>query len=327
MVLRSPNPYITDEDAEAARRYQRWAVDDPFPTIPPALLNSADIRDYASATGFLCPFHDEADWLKPASYEVPLLGDYVYWDQDVRIAETLGVGDEFVLKPNSIAFVTLEPMIRLPAYLAIRFNLRITNVYRGLLLGTGPLVDPGFTGRLSLPLHNLTTNSYTFVGGEGLIWLEVTKLSPDPNARQREHDGQVRRGRVVPLPAYKAQMSGVSDYLRKAYPHGPISSSIPRAIGTVQEAVLEASGRAEEAQRSADKLRRWGIAGTLVIVLGVATILVAVFTLLNDVNSRIDDFPTVPAGEERRLDDLERDVRGLERVIEDLEGSIPTTAD
>ncbi len=67
--------------------------------------------------------------------------------------------------------------------------------------------------------------------------------------------------------------------------------------------------------------------GTLVIVIGIATILVAVFTLLHDVNSRIDSFTTVPAEEERRLDDLERDVRGLERVVEDLEGSIPTTAD
>ncbi len=28
-------------------------------------------------------------------------------------------------------------------------------VYKGLLLGTGPIVDPGFVGKLYIPLHKL----------------------------------------------------------------------------------------------------------------------------------------------------------------------------
>ena len=50
-------------------------------------------------------------------------------------------------------------------------------MHRGLLLGTGPLVDPGFHGRLLIPLHNLTSDEYTIRGDEGLIWMEFTKTS------------------------------------------------------------------------------------------------------------------------------------------------------
>jgi deoxycytidine triphosphate deaminase len=122
------------------------------------------------------PFYEEKQ--KPASYEVAVLGKYVYWDEKNK--KHVGVikrGEEFILRRNSIAFVTLEPTFRIPEYIAFRFNLKITHIYRGILLGTGPLVDPGFTGKLSIPLHNLTTNDYTIVGGEPLIWMEFTKLS------------------------------------------------------------------------------------------------------------------------------------------------------
>ena len=61
--------------------------------------------------------------------------------------------DGFDLAPNSIAFVALEPCFRIPEYMALRFNLKIKHIYKGLLLGTGPLVDPGFSGKLFIPLH------------------------------------------------------------------------------------------------------------------------------------------------------------------------------
>ena len=52
--------------------------------------------------------------------------------------------NSYVFPENSITFVQIESKIRLPNYIALRFNLRIQHVHRGLLLGTGPLVDPGF---------------------------------------------------------------------------------------------------------------------------------------------------------------------------------------
>src|SRR5256885_14069412 len=92
-------------------------------------------------------------------------------------------------------------MFRFPDYIAARFNLKIPNVYRGLLLGTGPLVDPGWSGRLSFPLHNLTTNDYEFPGGEEIIWMEFTKLSENDRWLDRSVVSPERRGTYHAFPS------------------------------------------------------------------------------------------------------------------------------
>lgn len=53
---------------------------DPFPSIPPALLNSADIADYVIATQMIDPF-DEGK-LKSGSYEIPCGGEVTIWEAD-----------------------------------------------------------------------------------------------------------------------------------------------------------------------------------------------------------------------------------------------------
>lgn len=165
-------------DNEAKRRYEQFFSKDPYPEIEAALLNSADIFQYVAKTGMIYPF--DLDKLQGASYEVAIRGTIIWWDEEKKeehIEQLVKPGDSFKLEPNSIAFVTLEPMFRIPDYMALRFNLKIVHVYKGLLLGTGPLVDPGFVGRLSIPLHNLTANTYIFHAGEGIIQMEFTKLS------------------------------------------------------------------------------------------------------------------------------------------------------
>jgi hypothetical protein len=120
-----PEPAITSEDADA--RY-KIAVDcDPFPKIPSALLNGADVYDYVRATGMILPF--DQGRLKAASYEVAIGNRYIYWDGKGEIQE-LDREDIFTLNPNSIAFVTTHEEFRLPSYIAARFNLRINNVHR-----------------------------------------------------------------------------------------------------------------------------------------------------------------------------------------------------
>lgn len=165
-------------DNEAKRRYEQFLSKDPYPEIEAALLNSADIFQYVAKTGMIYPF--DLDKLQGASYEVAIRGTVIWWDEEKKeehIEQLVKPGDSFKLEPNSIAFVTLEPMFRIPDYIALRFNLKIVHVYKGLLLGTGPLVDPGFVGRLSIPLHNLTSNTYIFRAGDGMIQMEFTKLS------------------------------------------------------------------------------------------------------------------------------------------------------
>ena len=200
-------------------------ADDPFKDIPPALLNSADIRAYAAhgapGTRLFEPFH--TDRVKSASYEIRFSGaSYYQWaaNSASRIDKTLGAGDELVIPSNGIVFVSPAVEFHLPPYLALRFNLAIRWVHRGLLLGTGPLVDPGFEGRLLIPVHNLTDEDVHIEADKGFMWVEVTKVSPWPPASSA-HAHSYKQ--FDP----KKKNLDVGQYFEKANKGAPIRSSIP----------------------------------------------------------------------------------------------------
>jgi len=246
------------EKKEADKKYEKYKSLDPFPDIKPALLNSADIENYVEATGMIEPFDNKK--LKSASYEARIGGVCKYWDENGNEQEiTIDKPHKtFTLKPNSIAFIEVEPKFRLPDYIALRFNLKITHVYRGLLLGTGPLIDPGYEGKIYIPLHNLTSNSYTFEYGEGLIWIEFTKISELDRWKGKESDGVEKIGVYVPFREDKKNQT--LDYFLNKANKGPIRSSIPKAVG-------EAAESARQAEKSAKTLSNIGyIAGIGVLI-------------------------------------------------------------
>ena len=202
----------------AEQKYEKFLSNDPFTSIMPALLNGADVINYVNATGMLDPFY--SDQMNGVTYEVKLLGKVKYWYYDkngeVRQKE-IYVGDpqerypdrgkleiksELILEENSITYVTLEPMFRLPRYIVARFNLKVGYVYKGLLLGTGPIIDPGFVGKLSIPLHNLTNNKVKLIAGEPLVAMEFTKISPN-----KAWDSTIAKGEIAPQKKFSADVS------------------------------------------------------------------------------------------------------------------------
>lgn len=287
----------TRDDATA--RFLDTRADDPFPDIEPSLLNSADIADYVRTTGMIVPF-DPAK-LKTASYEVKLLGKWTFVDEygNVQRGE-LKEGEEFELRRNSIVFMTAEPFFQLPDYIALRHNLKISHVYKGLLVGTGPLIDPGFTGRISLPIHNLTESNYTLRGGEGIIWVEFTKLSS--NNRWRNGDASAaREGKYTPFPPRKTRDNDVFDYINDATAHLPVPSSSSAKIAVNARKAVK---KAKEAKRSVQKNARFlTIAGVIALV-GLTASLIG---------------PVVV--------DLRSRTQSLERTIEELQGTIEQLRD
>ena len=152
---------------------------DPFPEIPPSLLAAEHIKKYVMATGAIAPFYTGGgrhSRLKNASYE-GRIGEHAYVYNSQGMLKNLDFQDELTVKANSIVFVECDLDFRLPDCLALRFNLQIRHVHRGLLLGTGPLVDPGYWGKLCIPLHNLTDEDYSIPLDDGLIWVEFTKTT------------------------------------------------------------------------------------------------------------------------------------------------------
>ena len=268
--------------SEATKRFIEKRSDDPFPKIQPSLLNSADIADYVRTTGMVYPFHP--DKLKTASYEVRLLGKWTFVDKKGEVQHgELREGDRFVLKRNSIAFMTAEPLFQLPDYIALRHNLKINHVYKGLLVGTGPLIDPGFTGRISLPIHNLTENDYELHGGDGIIWVEFTKLSSNKNWDRRRKD-EPRRGFYRMFPPGKTREKDVFEYISDATNHLPVPSSSSAKIATDSRRALKTARRAEKAVRT--NTRALTIGGVVALV-GLSASLIA--PVVVDLRSRVQE--------------------------------------
>jgi deoxycytidine triphosphate deaminase len=184
--------------------------------IPPALLNSADITAYAEklTPRLFEPF--DIKGLKPATYEIPFEGDVYLWRNEKSLMEKISLERDQIFKIDANAIVYFYPKtyFRIPKFLALRFNLHIRLVHRGLLLGTGPLVDPGFAGRLLIPVHNLTSQSLIVRGSDGFIWVEVTKISPVRNGTAQEELEPKKKGRSA------------EDYLKSANNLNPIVSTL-----------------------------------------------------------------------------------------------------
>jgi deoxycytidine triphosphate deaminase len=298
---------------EAQKKYADYCTSDPFPGISPALLNSADIADYVRRTGMLFPFVESTDKLKPASYEVDFVGEAYFWEKNRGKPEYWVIGepdglDSLTLPPNSIYFFSPRTFFQIPNYIALRFNLRIQHVHRGLLLGTGPLVDPGFCGRLLIPLHNLTSEPYTIEAQEGLIWVDFTKVSPFPNAEQREHsESRLRRlGPIAEFPKDKRNIAPIK-YLKKAAGNVGIQSSI-----------LEVRNRVDKFDRQISLYKRFAWFG---ILIAVVTIVYPIVSVVQDANKYVRESEKEVLVHEKAIDDkikiVEERILKLEKINKD----------
>src|SRR5688572_1063630 len=135
---------------------------DPDSKVQGGILLSDRIIMYVEKVGLIEPFN--AKNLGPASYDLTLGKEC--WSSD-HARETglsqriLADGEHLIIPPNSIVFVSSSETLNLPFYLIARFDLKLRFLHEGLLVGTGPQVDPGFRGLLSCPLHNISSEKIT----------------------------------------------------------------------------------------------------------------------------------------------------------------------
>ncbi|MCB8839499.1 hypothetical protein [Aurantimonas sp. VKM B-3413] len=306
---------------------------DPFPSIAPSLLSADHIENYVRKTGMIAPFHlggGRKARLKKASYEGRIGSRaYQYNEQGSLISVSMDDG-VLVVPANSIVFVESGIDFRLPDYMAIRFNLQILHVHRGLLLGTGPLVDPGFWGKLCIPLHNLTDEPYTIPLDEGLIWIEFTKTTSNP-----------RHGRdALGEPQQKAQFWDIEKFIRKAAaaPRGraepvAIRSSIPSMVTTANDkadaaskaseqaakdaklAAEDARHAAEDSEKAKSTLHRLGFGAALAGVIAIFSLLLSLASLYASyywsIKSDIDEIQVKVDGAGAALSELKNRVSSM----------------
>ncbi len=301
------------DDNEAERRYKEYKSKDPFPEIPPALLNSADIEDYVTTTGMISPFYTEpkGNFFKSVSYGFMAKGSFIYWlENEEKYEKIIDDKNELKLERNSIVYVLLEPMFRIPDYIAIRYNLSIGHIHKGLLLGTGPLVDPGFKGKLLIPLHNLTNNIYTIRSKDILIWMEFTKVSNNTRwtffneTNAGNQDKPNRSGKYIPFPEGK-NITSPNDYLYKANSGRPILSSIPSLF-------QKATNSAEEALKKVNLITYAGILGLIIAILG------AFFTIIYPTWQLVRETTKDELKQIKTIEFLEKEVQSLKEKLKNL---------
>lgn len=293
-ALMQADPLLMRKEAE---KYAEYKSEDPFPEVGEALLNSVDLLMYLLKVGIVEPF--DVNKLKGVTYQCTFSGEAHRFNQDSQNMEEVNLNDteELILEKNSITYLKIEEKFHVPEYMALRFNLSVSNAYKGLLLGTGPIVDPGFEGNLFIPLHNLTGNEYVIKKGAPLIRVEFTKLS-------RNFDWKNKRKNLFPLlkPITKntPQNASFSKFIEDAlldpndktfYTNGSaisVRSSIPDMIASSAKQATEAREKADKAAATADRIKNWSFVGALSVIFAATAVAISLCSLIGDANSRYD---------------------------------------
>jgi deoxycytidine triphosphate deaminase len=270
-----------------------WA--DPWPELE-GMLTSEKIVAYHKAIGgkeinsdtqgeygMIRPF--ESRLLKPASYELTLGPRCLVDGQPVLLT---AAEPRLIIPKNSIVFVSMRQVLCLPHYLVGRFDLAITYIYRGLLLGTGPQVDPGFQGGLGCPLHNISNEDIEMTLNEPFAKMDFVKTVP------REPAVQAAWSNLNTELELQNWLLSNSNTLVKLFKGGkpewrePIfgytggkrpRSSVQQLADDVRDAKTEVS----EATKAVHRLRRIGVIagliGALTVGLAVAGLIVTALQL------------------------------------------------
>lgn len=306
---------------------------DPFPKSPAALLSADDIIKYVEKTGMISPFDGRSgdkSPLKAASYESKIGSEAFIYEKGVNYPQKIydGSQDFLEIPANSIVFVESDIYFRLPPFMAVRFNLQINHVHRGLLLGTGPLVDPGFWGKLCIPLHNLTNEAYHIAKNDGLIWIEFTKTSSNPtygrppsNTDFPNIKGMIEKAAkpIFENAAPIAIRSSIPDMVEVANKNSEDAAAAAKsAANEAQSAKVDAKGALDQA----DKMRGYNFFAMIAAagaILGISVTFVVFLTNLAGRNEEIAGKLSTEATSLRGA--IDQHIRDVDRY-----GSIPNEA-
>lgn len=156
--------------------------------VPPGMLSSPQIAYYVDKYEIITEY--DKSCLEPASYNMRIGGEVLTWYEGDKVDFILGPNEDknqnirksVDLQPNSLTFLTTIEKFQLPKDIIARFNLKSKWVHQGLLLGTGPIVDPQLHAHLLIPVHNFSSQIVTMNYGEEFISVEFTKTL-DPGSQ------------------------------------------------------------------------------------------------------------------------------------------------
>lgn len=293
---------------------------DPDRDSSPGLLLSDRIQFYASRVHLIYPF--DKDFLEPASYTLHAGREYLMVLMPGKVVTgNLEKEGKVTIPPNGLIIIRFFEEVNIPHYMIARFNLRVKQVYRGLLLGTGPQVDPGFKGYLGCPIHNFTDGDKAIQFFEPLVTIDFEKTtsfgesffspknSPEPDSlnfdAMRLGLTQVTGINNLPCKIYnKKQDRSLQDYLTGG-------ESIRSSIFDLQERVK----RCEELVKRSETISIGTALGAVIGIVG------AIIGILSFVSSFYTNLETNFSAS---YNDLNESVGELRQSVGRLEGAKAT---
>jgi len=293
------------------------------------ILLSDRIAFYACKVGLIEPFLKEH--LAPASYDLTLGSEC--WDSE-HAKETgqarriLKKGEPLIIAPNSIVFVSTAETLNLPFYLVGRFNLKLRLLHEGLLVGVGPQIDPGYAGRLSCPLHNISSEKISIVCGETFAVIEFQKTTPFAQEEKWSTETDIseirNRGErsdlkgldgfpCLTFPAKSLGREPVKGYLP---PGKAISSSLLGLSSELKELDSSITTRVEELSSRVHAVQVVGFVAVVVVAISLGTYFWAAINFYRAQTDAATQAAT-QAVQQVKVSDVQR--AALEQKVKDLE--------
>lgn len=254
--------------------------------IPPGMLSSPQIAYCVQKYNIIENYEESC--LGPATYHMRLGGKVLTWEFGEKVEYLLGENDDkdknirkkLTLKPNSLTFVTTIEKFNLPKDIIARFNLKSKWVHQGILLGTGPIVDPELVANLLIPLHNFSNQTIEIEFNSKIISVEFTKTS-NPDA-SLEVDGNKFE--------YKSNKSRIFDFdkYRKRIGDLRIESSVSSTFEEYDKSI----GVYKE------RLRKFSLLSGIAILaayIGLVTLVITTYMFISDARNEVNEAKNVVA--------------------------------
>jgi deoxycytidine triphosphate deaminase len=142
-------------------------------------------------------------------------------------------GSYYIVPRNALVYIRLYETLRMPFYFIGRHNLKIDYVYQGLLLGTGPQVDPGYIGKIYIPLHNLTNQPVEVYLEESFVSIDFVRTEPlrldngVPNTYEEFYELYGETKRPIRLEKVDEKVN-LHAYLQGSRPSSSLGHLVPR---------------------------------------------------------------------------------------------------
>jgi len=138
------------------------------------ILNDKQIHNAIDA-GEIKIKNFEPSCVQPASYDMRV-GEEGF---TTTAKERINIREKgfIILEPGDFGVVTTFEAIELPPHFAARIGIRSYYSRKGLFAATGPQIDPGYRGILTIGLINLSPNPISLHYKDSLVSIELHRLN------------------------------------------------------------------------------------------------------------------------------------------------------